>query len=477
MTNLASIVRPDVNATAHGEPAAPAGVPAAAGPSQGPAAPGNEPRLLGLVERTEQVAELPRQAMPARHVAPVPRISVQAFHDTPGMVETIGAAAQDRLMSRVQMEVRAGGIAAAIELYGHAPSPNLILVETRAEPQALLAALDRLADVCDSRTKVLVIGSCNDIDLYREVLKRGISEYVVGPLDAGAVIAAVSAIFRGSTAEKLGQIYAFVGAKGGVGSSTIAHNVAWEITQGNSSGVILADLDLPFGTAGLDFDLDPGQGITDAIQDAGRLDDMLLERLLVKYRDQLSLLAASSRLDRPFDLDENAFVPLLELARSNVPFLVLDVPHVWTSWARKTLAAADKIVITAAPDLANLRNAKSIVDFLRESRPQDAPPQLVLNQVGVPKRPEIKPKDFAAALQIELIATIPFEPLLFGTAASKGQMIGQVSSKAVAALTLVEVAQLITDCKRIRARKSIFGSFSGLLRKAPAPALGAKAAK
>ena len=120
----------------------------------------------------------------------------------------------------------------------------------------------------------------------------------------------------------------------------------------------------------------------------------------------ISLLAAPASLDKSYDFAEGAFDPVLEVIQSNVPTVVLDVPHIWTSWARRTLIAADQVVVTAAPDLANLRNAKAIVDLLRNARPNDAPPKLILNQVGVPKRPEIKPEDFAAALQLMPTAVI-----------------------------------------------------------------------
>ena len=108
---------------------------------------------------------------------------------------------------------------------------------------------------------------------------------------------------------------------------------------------------------------------------------------------------------------------------------MLDVPHLWTGWARRTLIGADEILIVAAPDLANLRNTKNLIDLLRAARPNDHRPHYCLNQVGMPKRPEIKPADFAKALEDEPIAIIPFEPQLFGTAANNGQMIAEVSSE------------------------------------------------
>src|SRR5690606_21910246 len=174
-------------------------------------------------------------------------------------------------------------------------------------------------------------------------------------------IATISRIYRSASSGKLGKVYAFVGAKGGVGSSTVAHNVGWTMGRRFGSDVVLADLDLPFGTAGLDFNLDVSQGLAEIIQDSSRLDEVLFARLLTKCDDHFSFLAAPAKLDRPYDLDANTFYGLLEVAQANVPFTILDIPHLWTSWAMNALVAADEIVITAAPDLANLRNAKNLI--------------------------------------------------------------------------------------------------------------------
>jgi pilus assembly protein CpaE len=257
-------------------------------------------------------------------------------------------------------------------------------------------------------------------------------------------------MYRESATEKLGQVHAFIGAKGGVGSSTIAHNTTWTMGRLFGSDVILADIDLPFGTAGLDFNLDPAQGMAEAVFGGDRLDEVLLDRLLAKCEDHLSLLAAPAALDRSYDLDEASFDHMMEIVQANVPTVVLDVPHLWTSWARKMLVAADEVIITAVPDLANLRNAKAIIDLLRQARPNDAPPKLILNQVGVPKRPEIKPDDFAAALQLAPLAVIPFDPLLFGTAANNGQMIAEASAKTAVSDVFTDVAQIVTGRKEVK---------------------------
>jgi len=381
---------------------------------------------------------------------PVPRITIQAFCDTPEIAGVVETAAGDRRMARAHVKVHTGGIGAAREFYGTAPTPNLILVESRLPVDELIASLDSLADVCDAGTKVMAIGHSNDVRLYRELLKRGVSEYLVAPVDVMSIISVISGLYHDAGTEKLGQSYAFMGAKGGVGSSTMAHNSAWTMARLFGSDVILADIDLPFGTAGLDFNLDPAQGMAEAVFGGDRLDEVLLDRLLAKCEDHLSLLAAPAALDRSYDLDEASFDHMMEIVQSNVPTVVLDVPHLWTSWARKMLVAADEVIITAVPDLANLRNAKAIIDLLRQARPNDAPPKLILNQVGVPKRPEIKPDDFAAALQLAPLAVIPFDPLLFGTAANNGQMIAEASAKTAVSDVFTDVAQIVTGRKEVK---------------------------
>src|SRR5436853_3617478 len=133
-----------------------------------------------------------------------------------------------------------------------------------------------------------------------------------------------------------------------------------------------------------------------------------------------------------------------------MPCIVLDVPHQWNGWTQRTLVSADEILIVAAPDLANLRNAKNLVDFLKAARTNDHRPYYCLNQVGVPKRPEIKPADFAKALEDQPVATIPFEPQTFGTAANNGQMIAELSSSHRTADLFRQIATVMTGRSEVK---------------------------
>jgi pilus assembly protein CpaE len=388
-----------------------------------------------------------------RALRPIPRISIQAFCETESIANPIERAAEDRRMSKAHLKVHMGGIETAIEFYQSAPTPNLIIVESRSEPRHLLESLRRLAEFCDPSTKVVIIGHYNDVWLYRELIRSGISEYVVAPVSMADVVSIISAIFVDPEAEPIGKAIAFIGAKGGVGSSTISHNVAWAVSSLFDSEVVVADMDLAFGTANINFDQDPAQGIAEAVFAPERIDEVYLDRLLAQCAEHLSLLAAPSTLDRVYDFDADAFSQLIDIAQRSAPVLVLDVPHVWTGWTRATLMHADEIVITATPELANLRNAKNLVDTLKKLRPNDAPPRLIVNQVGMPKRPEISPAEFAEPLGLTPLAVIPFDAQLFGNAANNGRMLGEIDKQNPIVQTVREIAHVLTGRAEVKAKK------------------------
>jgi pilus assembly protein CpaE len=308
----------------------------------------------------------------------------------------------------------------------------------------VLTGLDQLATVCDSGTRVIVVGRINDIALYRELVRRGVSDYIIAPIGAIDVVRSICGLFSSPEAKAVGRIIAIVGAKGGVGASTIAHNVAWAIARDLALDAVVADLDLAFGTAGLDYNQDPPQGIADAVFSPDRVDTAFIDRLLSKCTDHLSLLAAPATLDRVYDFGADAFDAIFDTLRTTMPCIVLDVPHQWSGWTKRALVAADDILIVAAPDLANLRNTKNIFDLLKASRPNDRTPLYCLNQVGVPKRPEINASEFAKAIESDPIVSIPFDPQMFGSAANNGQMIAEIAAAHRSTEMFLQIAQRLT---------------------------------
>jgi len=396
-------------------------------------------------------------------IAPAPRVSVQAFCETVETAAAVQAAGEDRRLSKAHLKIQMGGITAAVEAYSSSPTPNVIVIESESRGDEILGGLDSLSEVCDAGTRVVVIGRHNDVVLYRELIRRGISDYLIAPVGTLDVVRSICGLFSSPDAKPVGRVIAVIGAKGGVGASTIAHNVGWAIARDFQLDTVVSDLDLGFGTAGLDYNQDPPQGIADAVFSPDRVDTAFVDRLLSKCTDHLSLLAAPATLDRVYDFSPEAFDAICDSLRATVPCIVLDVPHQWTGWTKRTLIAADDILVVAGPDLANLRNAKNLLDLLKAARPNDRRPSYCLNQVGIPKRPEIKPADFAKALDDQPVAVIPFEPQIFGTAANNGQMIAELSSSHRTAETFSQLAQLLTG--RAETKKTRSGLLSPLFDK------------
>ena len=396
------------------------------------------------------------------YIAPAPRVSVQAFCATVETAAAVQAAAEDRRLGKAHLTTKMGGIAAAIETYHTQPTPNVIILETEGGSD-ILAGLDELSTVCDAGSRVVVIGSDDDVAPYRELVRRGVSDYVIGPVDALDVVRAICGLFSASEPVAVGRMIAVVGAKGGVGASTVAHNVAWAIARDLALDSVVIDLDLAFGTASLNYNKDPVQGIANAVFSPDRPDTAFIERLLAKCTDHLSLLAAPATLERVYDLGEQAFDAIFDTLRLTTPCIVLDVPHQWSGWARRALIGADDILIVAEPDLANMRNTKNILTMLKAARPNDRSPLYCLNQVGMPKRPEISVREFAKAIESPPIAAIPCDSRLFGTAANNGQMIAELSANHRTSKMLLQIARQLTG--RGEAKKPSGSFLSPIIRK------------
>jgi pilus assembly protein CpaE len=216
--------------------------------------------------------ESPGIAEADEFIAPAPRVSVQAFCETAETASTVQAAAEDRRLAKVHLRMQMGGIAAALEAYKTSPTPNVVILESEDRGTGILTGLDQLADVCDAGTRVIVIGRHNDVVFYRELIRRGISDYMIAPVTTIDVVRTVCSLFNAPDAKPVGKILAVVGAKGGVGASVVAHNIAWAVARDMHMDSVIADLDLPFGTAGLDYNQDPPQGISDAVFAPDRVD-------------------------------------------------------------------------------------------------------------------------------------------------------------------------------------------------------------
>ena len=333
-----------------------------------------------------------------------------------------------------------------------------------AAATASSTGLDALAEVCDAGTRVVVIGRTNDVMLYRELVRRGVSDYMIAPVGTIDVVRSVCGLFSAPDAKPVGRIVAVVGAKGGVGASTIAHNIAWAIARDLALDRVVADLDLPFGTAGLDFNQDPPQGIADAVFSPDRIDTAFVDRLLSKCTDHLSLLAAPATLDRVYDFGAEAFDGIFDVLRATVPCIVLDVPHLWNGWTQRTLVERRR-----HPDR---RRARSRQSAQRQEPVRSACAPRASTTTG---RPTASTRSACRSGRRSSPPTSPRRSKtsrsrsfrssrrLFGTAANNGQMIAEVSASHRTAETFRQLAQLLTG--RAEVKKAKGGLLTPLLGK------------
>jgi pilus assembly protein CpaE len=266
------------------------------------------------------------------------------------------------------------------------------------------------------------------------------------------VVETVLGIYRDPASVPRGRIIAFFGARGGVGSSSVAQNVAWLLAQTFKEATILADLDFSFGSADLAYNIEARQPVADVVAQSDRLDDVLFDKCLVPSGDNLKVLANTGNLSVATPPSAEALEKILDLARGAAGFVVLDLPHVWAEWTQAAMEMADDLVVVAGPDLTGLRECKNIFAALTGRRGAN-PTRLLLNKVGESKKTELSAKDFMEATNIHSVLTVPYAPDVFGNALNNGQMIGEVAKTHAVNEALRKIAMQVSG-RELRSEKS-----------------------
>ncbi len=313
------------------------------------------------------------------------------------------------------------------------------------------------------------MGTANDVDTYRTLVNEGVSDYLVGPFDAVQVFNAIETVAIDPDAPPRGQLIAFIGSNGGVGSSTVAANTTWSMAKLYNDDAVMLDLDLAFGTVGLSFNQEPQQGMEDALAATDRLDEMLLERFMAVPEEHIKLLCSPVTLETASDINLQSLDALLELVRRTAPFIVVDIPHGWTAWQQHAMMQADEIVLTTTLDLASLRDTKNLIDLLESKRANEAPVRMILNHQGAFRKTELSAKEFEAGVGSTGALTIHHDPDLFGNAANNGQVIGAIDASHTVVEGFNELAKLVSgmDITKTKAEDETrkMGVFDFLKRK------------
>lgn len=382
------------------------------------------------------------------------KISVGAFVHTDALKAVLEELATDRMFVRSSIEIQDGTILEGTKFLSTHQTPDLVIVESFAtDAQSQSAELDALADVCAPGTRVVLIGAVNDIDLFKALIEQGISQYFYRHASAEGLRDAIYQAFSDRTTQTKGRLISCFGLRGGVGSSSLAHNIAFELARIYDEDVILVDLDIAYGTAALAYNTQPSYTLTDALTQTDRLDETLLQRYLEKCTDNVSLLAAPGNLISGFQINTQTLEKIITLVQQMASFVVLDIPHIWTGWTQDLLVEADETVLVATPDLYNLRDGKNLVEFLVPNRGVDAPTRLIFNKVGASKSGQLNDKDFNDALGVRPVAMVPYEPEIFGKALNNGDMLRTVNAKSKPVSAIEDLAKSLSARQTAKTKK------------------------
>ena len=374
-----------------------------------------------------------------------------------------------------------GGLRNAVQSLSITASPNILMVDL-SESGDPLNDINGLAEVCEPGTVVIAVGQVNDVRLYRDLLASGIHDYLLKPLSPGQVrdsLVQAQAIFSApkhsdpSVARKHIST-AIVGTRGGVGASTLATSLAWLFSTDHKLPTALLDLDVHFGTGALALDLEPGRGLTDAIENPSRIDGLFIERAMIRANDNLAILSAEAPISAPLMTDGSAFVQLEEEFRQAFEMTVVDLPRNMLINFPHLLADVNVVLVVTEMTLASARDAIRILSWLK-SNAAHARPVVVANKVqsGVA---EISRADFEASIERKIDFTVPYDIKAAANAAKLGQTFADANRSTKAGAVIKDVAQAIIgvgdeDVSDVRpaAKKSLLGKFDlkSMLAKKP----------
>ena len=338
-------------------------------------------------------------------------------------------------------KVSKGGLRNAIQSLSVSASPNILLVDL-SESGDPLNDINGLAEVCEPGTMVIAVGQINDVRLYRDLMVSGLHDYLLKPFGPDALrdsIAQAQAMMNAPRAEDDGGIRshistAVIGVRGGVGASTVATSLAWLLSDRLGRLTALLDLDVHFGTGALSLDLEPGRGLTDAIDNPSRIDGLFIERAMIKANDKLSLLSAEAPISNPIMTDGTAFFQLQEEFRGAFEATVIDLPRNMLINYPHLVHDLQVHVIVTELSLAAARDTIRLLAWLKANAPQSRP-ILVANKVQSSAL-EISRKDFESSIEHKIDFMVPADPKSAAQASKLGKPIVEAvrSSKASAAI-------------------------------------------
>jgi pilus assembly protein CpaE len=356
----------------------------------------------------------------------------------------------------LEAKVRAGDLAIARKAIDPKAPPDLMLLDVsgNADP---VAALGEIIQLCPRATRVLVIGSVNDVSLYRSLTSLGVIDYLVKPISGEVLHDALAALLdeRGPSGGVQTRVTAFLGARGGIGTTSLAVATAWYFVHEFHQRAALIDLDLHFGTLALGLDLEPGRGLREALEHPERIDSLLISSAMSSAGERLKVLAGEESLEESMHFHAEGFGPLFEILANDFDQLVIDLPRSLDDGSRHVISNVDSFLLVTDLSLAGLRDALRIMDLVKRIGSK-ASPILVASQVGAPHRGEISQREFERGLGQNLDHVITYDPKAAVAMARHGKAMPAVARASKAAEEILALAQRLSG-REASKKRSILG--------------------
>ncbi|MCW3836069.1 pilus assembly protein CpaE [Sphingomonas canadensis] len=364
-------------------------------------------------------------------------------------------------------KVNKGGLRNAVHTLSVSASPNVLFVDL-SESGDPLNDINALAEVCEPGTVVIASGQVNDVRLYRDLVASGIQDYLLKPLNPDMLREAFTHAQMSLNAPKLADpgsdrphcAVAVIGTRGGCGASTVATSLAWLLSDKHKRSTALLDLDVHFGTGALALDLEPGRGLTDAIENPSRIDGLFIERAMVKASDTLSVLSAEAPINSPVLTDGAAFFQLQEEIRGAFECTVVDLPRNMLVLHPHLISDVQVAVLVTELTLAAARDAIRILSWFKSNAPQTQV-IVVANRVQPAAMQEISRKDFEGSIERKIDFLIPFEPRIAAQAAKLGKPLAEAGRSTKSLHPMAELAQRVTGITDSGEREEPRGKSAG----------------
>ncbi|MGE4305037.1 MAG: pilus assembly protein CpaE [Novosphingobium sp.] len=369
-----------------------------------------------------------------------------------------------------------GGLRNAVQSLSITASPNILLVDL-SESGDPLNDINALAEVCEPGTIVVAVGQVNDVRLYRDLLASGIHDYLLKPLSPGQLrdsLSQAQAVFASpknhdASAAKEHISTAVIGTRGGTGASTLATSLAWLFSADDKLSTALLDLDIHFGTGALCLDLEPGRGLTDAIENPSRIDGLFIERAMIRANDNLSILSAEAPINSPLMTDGTAFIQLEEEFRQAFDMTVIDMPRNMLINFPQLMGDVNVVVLAAELTLASARDTIRMLSWLKANAPQ-ARVIVVANKVQA-NLAEISRSDFEASIETDIDVLIPYDIKAASMAAKLGQTFVDANRSSKVAGAMRDLARKVSEREAdasASGKKSLLGKldFKSMMSKA-----------